>query len=83
MAKEEKVEVTPTSKQEVEKKEKPKRQYYDYITGGVYEKKPEYMTQIFGDHLVVKNHKRIVLRGKFDSLQAEIIRYWKKYEKNK
>ncbi len=81
--KKESVEATSTPKQEVEKKEKPKRQYYDYITGGVYEKKPEYMTQIFGDHLVVKNHKRIVLRGKFDSLQAEIIRYWKKYEKNK
>ena len=81
--KKESIEATSTPKQEVEKKEKPKRKYYDYITGGVYEKKPEYMTQIFGDHLVVKNHKRIVLRGKFDSLQAEIIRYWKKYEKNK
>lgn len=57
--------------------------YRDYITGGMYEKKPEYMTQIFGNDLVVKNHKRIVLRGKFDSLQAETVRYWKKYEKNK
>ena len=60
-----------------------KRQYRDYITGAVYDKKPEFMTQLFGDNLVVKNHKRIVLRGKFDILQAEIIRYWKKYEKNK
>ncbi len=60
-----------------------KRQYRDYVTGGIYEKKPEYMTQLFGNDLVVKNHKRIALRGKFDVLQAEIIRYWKKYEKNK
>ena len=59
------------------------RAYKDYITGGTYDKKPEYMTQIFGNELVVKNHKRIVLRGKFDTLQAETVRYWKKYEKNK
>lgn len=69
--------------EKVEKiEEKPKRQYRDYITGGIYDKKPEYMTQIFGDNLVVKNHKRIILRGKFDILQAETVRYWKKYEKN-
>ena len=62
---------------------KKKREYRDYITGAIYDKKPEYMTQLFNNDLVVKNHKRIVLRGKFDILQAEIIKYWKKYEKNK
>lgn len=81
-----------SQKEEIEKNEekpktqeeiKPKRQYRDYITGGTYDKKPEYMTQIFGNDLVVKNHKRIILRGKFDTLQAETVRYWKKYEKNK
>ena len=66
-----------------EEKAPPKKQYKDYITGATYDKKPEFMTQLFGNELVVKNHKRIVLRGKFDILQAEIIRYWKKYEKNK
>ena len=66
-----------------EEKASPKRQYKDYITGATYDKKPEFMTQLFGNELVVKNHKRIVLRGKFDILQAEVIRYWKKYEKNK
>lgn len=65
-----------------EKESKTKKVYTDYITGAVYEKKPEYMTQIFGNHLVVKNHKRIILRGKFDILQAETVRYWKKYQKN-
>ncbi len=69
-------------KKDVRKEEKPERVYKDYITGGIYDKKPEYMTQIFGNELVVKNHKRIILRGKFDILQAETIKYWKKYEKN-
>ena len=53
-----------------ENKVSQKRQYRDYVTGGIYEKKPEYMTQLFGNDLVVKNHKRIALRGKFDVLQA-------------
>lgn len=70
-------------KTEIQEKTEQKRQYRDYITGGVYNKKPEFMTQIFGNELVVKNHKRIILRGKFDILQAETVRYWKKYEKNK
>lgn len=53
------------------------------MTGAIYDKKPEYMTQIFGNDLVVKTTKRIILRGNFDRLQAETIRYWKKYAKNK
>ena len=68
-----------TSEEKISKK----REYRDYITGAVYDKKPEFMTHLFGNNLVVKNHKRIILRGKFDILQAEIIKYWKKYEKNK
>ena len=78
---EKKSEVSQVKKSE--EKISPKRQYRDYFTGAIYDKKPEYMTQLFGDNLVVKNHKRIILRGKFDILQAEIIKYWKKYEKNK
>lgn len=35
--------------------------------------KPEHMTHLFGNTLVPKNHKRIVLRGKLDTLQAQII----------
>lgn len=69
--------------EEKKQETKPKKEYRDYVTGGIYDKKPEYMTQIFGNDLVVKNHKRIILRGKFDYLQAETVRYWKKYEKNK
>ena len=61
----------------------PVYKYKCYLTEASFEKKPEYMTQIFGNYLVVKNHKRIILRGKFDSLQAETVKYWKKYQKNK
>lgn len=47
--------------------------YRDYETGALYLEKPEYMTQIDGDMLVVKNHPRIAFRGKLDSLQALIV----------
>ena len=72
--KEEKLEIQKKDDKKLAMEEaKPKRQYRDYVTGAIYDKKPEFMTQIFGDNLVVKNHKRIILRGKFDTLQAETI----------
>ena len=51
----------------------PQAKYRDYETGALYLEKPEYMTQIEGDMLVVKNHPRIAFRGKLDSLQALIV----------
>lgn len=47
--------------------------YTDYETGAYYPEKPEHMTQLFGNVLVVKNHPRILFRGKLDSLQALIV----------
>lgn len=41
--------------------------------GAIGSKKPEYMTHLKRDILVWKNHPRIALRGKLDSLEAEII----------
>lgn len=70
-------------KTEITVEKPPVYKYKCYLTEASFEKKPEYMTQIFGNYLVVKNHKRIILRGKFDSLQAETVKYWKKYQKNK
>jgi len=35
--------------------------------------KPEHMTQLLGDHLVPKNHPRILFRGKLDGLQAQVV----------
>ncbi len=35
--------------------------------------KPEHMTHLFGQQLVRKNHSRIKLRGKLDSLEAAVL----------
>jgi len=36
-------------------------------------KKPEHMTSLIGSTLIQKNHPRIKLRGKLDSLQAQVV----------
>lgn len=41
--------------------------------GNHYAEKPEHMTHLFGNVLVSKDHPRIVLRGKLDSLQAKTL----------
>lgn len=46
---------------------------YIHINGGAFEEKPEHMTQLNGNKLVNKDNKRIILRGKLDSLQAKIL----------
>lgn len=46
---------------------------YVHINGGSFEKKPEHMTQLYGNKLVEKDNKRIIFRGKIDSLQAKIL----------
>lgn len=47
--------------------------YVDYETGKGYSEKPEHMTHLRDNLLVSKNHPRILLRGKFDSLEALIM----------
>lgn len=51
----------------------PGAKFVDYETGAYYNDKPEYMTHLHGNVLVVKNHPRIRFRGMLDSLQALII----------
>lgn len=46
---------------------------YQYIGGGFFEEKPEFMTHIYGNKLVFKNHAIIVFRGKVDSMQSKIL----------
>ena len=41
--------------------------------GGYMDKKPEQMTHLHGDVLVLKNHPRIAFRGAMDSLEAELV----------
>jgi ethanolamine utilization cobalamin adenosyltransferase len=45
-------------------------QYVDFEKGAFYFEKPEHMTQLYGNVLVVKDHRRILFRGKLDSLEA-------------
>ncbi len=47
--------------------------FVDYETGKGYSEKPEHMTHLRENILVPKNHPRILLRGKFDSLEALIM----------
>lgn len=46
---------------------------YIHMNGGIFEKKPEHMTQLQGNKLVAKDHRRIIFRGKIDSLQSKIL----------
>nr|WP_320026626.1 cobalamin adenosyltransferase [uncultured Acetobacterium sp.] len=43
-------------------------------SGGYLDDKPEYMTQVYGNLLVNKDHKRIKLRGEIDVLMGEIMK---------
>ena len=48
-------------------------QTFDTLFGGKLSEKPEHMTHLRGNTLVFKDHPRIVLRGKIDSLESEIL----------
>lgn len=48
------------------------RGFYD-LNGRKYARKPEHLTHLKGNILVPKDHPRIVLRGRLDSLQSKII----------
>ena len=50
-----------------------KPKYVDHETGAFYMEKPEHMTHLNGDFLVVKDHPRIIFRGKLDTLESELI----------
>ena len=46
---------------------------YETIFGGLLAEKPEHMTHLYGNVLVFKDHPQIVLRGKVDALESEIM----------
>lgn len=45
------------------------------LFGGYLDKKPEHMTALYGNVLVFKDHKRIILRGRLDSLESKIMEF--------
>lgn len=50
-----------------------KKYKYTTLFGGALDEKPEHMTQLKGNVLVFKDNKRIILRGKIDSLESKIL----------
>lgn len=47
--------------------------HYRLENGGVLAEKPEHMTHLQGDLLVLKTHPRICFRGAMDTLEAELL----------
>ena len=46
---------------------------YRLLTGGTVTEKPEHMTHLHGNVLVMKTHPRIAFRGAIDTLEAELL----------
>lgn len=46
---------------------------YRLLTGGTVTEKPEHMTHLHGNVLVMKTHPRIAFRGALDTLEAELL----------
>ncbi len=53
--------------------EQAKPEVYRLENGGYMSQKPEHMTHLHGDVLVLKTHPRIAFRGAMDTLEAELI----------
>lgn len=53
--------------------EQARPEQYRLLNGSYLEEKPEHMTHLNGEILVIKSHPRIVFRGKLDTLEAELI----------
>ena len=53
--------------------EQAKPDYYRLLNGAVLTEKPEHMTHLNGDSLVLKTHPRIAFRGAVDTLEAELL----------
>lgn len=61
----ERIEILPGSQARPER--------YRLLSGGYAEEKPEHMTHLNGEVLVLKTNPRIRFRGKMDTLEAELI----------
>lgn len=65
--------VTYGEKETINTEGQAKEEVYETLFGGKLTSKPEYMTHLRGNTLVFKDHPRIILRGKIDSLESEIL----------
>ena len=53
--------------------EQARPEQYRLLSGGFVTEKPEHMTHLNGDTLVVKTHPRIAFRGAMDTLETELM----------
>ena len=58
---------------EIRPGETAKIEVYRLLNGAVLKEKPEQMTHLRGDVLVMKTHPRIAFRGAMDTLEAELL----------
>ena len=58
---------------EIHPAETAKIETYRLLNGGFFREKPEHMTHLHSDVLVMKTHPRILFRGAMDSLEAELL----------
>lgn len=58
---------------EIRPGETAKIETYRLLSGGYMTEKPEHMTHLHGDVLVLKTHPRIAFRGAMDKLEAELM----------
>lgn len=56
-----------------ENEAKPEKRQFQTLFGATLSEKPEFMTHLYGNMLVFKDHPRIIFRGKIDDLDAEIL----------
>ena len=58
---------------EIRPAEGAKIEIYRLLNGAILQEKPEHMTHLHSNVLVVKTHPRIAFRGAIDTLEAELI----------
>ena len=75
--------VNPDIKPYVSAQPEQKGRFVSEVDGSFFDHKPEHMTHLHGNVLVMKNHPRIVLRGKLDSLEAAIVQLQVKADRAK
>lgn len=73
-SKEEKLKEDRKPKETIKEVIREKEYKYETLSGFKLDEKPEYMTSLTGNLLVFKDHKRIIFRGKIDSLEARIVK---------
>lgn len=68
------IEEPPVEKLSIEKSDSINKNQYKTNFGIIIEEKPEYMTVIYDNVVVFKDDKRVIFRGKMDSLEEAVLK---------